>query len=131
MRIIFISGPFRAKLEYDRRENIRRAEALALEVWKLGAAAICPHLNTAHFDGTVPDNVFLEGDLDILRRCDAVLMTDDFDKSVGAMKERSVALEHKIPVMYSLAELRQWLKKTDKRDFDMEAQIEKYLSSVV
>jgi hypothetical protein len=74
--IIFISGAFRGKpnIEWNRQQNIRAAEAAALEVWRLGGIAICPHKNTEHFDGAAPDDVWLDGDLQILARCDAILL---------------------------------------------------------
>ncbi len=46
------------------------------------------------------------GDREILARCDAVLMTPDWARSVGATAEHEFALEHWV---YSLASLRDWL----------------------
>lgn len=87
MKLIYIAGPYRAKSEWLVAQNIRRAEALALEVWKLGAAAICPHKNSALMGGAVPDEFFLAGDLEILKRCDAVVCTPDWRTSLGACDE--------------------------------------------
>lgn len=47
MFVIYVAGPYRGKDNYVIHQNVAKAEALALEVWKMGnAAAICPHLNT-------------------------------------------------------------------------------------
>ncbi len=40
MKIIFISGPYRGANTWEVEQNVRRAEALALEVWRLGHVAI-------------------------------------------------------------------------------------------
>lgn len=106
MMVVYIAGPFRAANSYDMECNIRRAEALALDVWRTGfAAALCPHTNTRFFQGAAPDKVWLEGDLVMLRRCDAVLLTPDWKKSKGAVEEVKHALRWDIPVFPDLFEL--------------------------
>ncbi len=109
MKLVYIAGPYRATTEWGVVQNIRRAEALALAVWKLGAACICPHKNTALFGGSAPDELWLKGDLEILRRCDAVLCSDDWQTSAGAGGEVKLARELGIPVFQSLHELKTWL----------------------
>lgn len=109
MKVVYIAGPFRGPNAWEVECNIRRAEALALEVWRMGVAVICPHTNTRFFDGAAPDKVWLEGDLEILKRCDAVLMTWDWAKSQGATAERHFAELHKIPVFESQVDLSVWL----------------------
>lgn len=109
MKIVYIAGPFRGPNAWVVEENIRRAERLALEVWRMGAAVLCPHTNTRFFDGAAPDKFFLEGDLEMLRRCDAVLMTGDWEKSTGARAEQAFALGHGIPVFYHLSHVKDWL----------------------
>lgn len=109
MTVVYIAGPFRGPDAYAIHQHICRAEALALKVWRLGAAAICPHLNTAHFQGALPDQVWLEGDLAILRRCDVVLTLPDWTRSAGARAEVRAAREWAIPVLADLAELGLWL----------------------
>jgi hypothetical protein len=111
MKIIYIAGPFRGANAWVIENNIRRAEALALRVWEMGAAAICPHANTRFYQGVVPDERWLEGDLAILERCDAVLLTPDWRISRGAMGEYEHAVERRIPVFYRLEDLAEWLEK--------------------
>jgi len=109
MRVVYLAGPFRGKDHWEIAENIRNAERLALEVWKMGAACLCPHANTAHFQNAAPDEVWLNGDLEMVLRCDAMLMTPDWQRSSGATTERSLAMQHRIPVLYQLHDLLQWL----------------------
>ena len=109
MKCVYVAGPYRGAHNWEIEENIRRAERLALEVWRSGAACICPHSNTRFFQGAAPDHVWLDGDLEILARCDAVLMTHDWERSSGARAEEQFAREKNIPVFYTLDVLRDWL----------------------
>jgi hypothetical protein len=112
---VYIAGAYRARNNlhgynhWEQEQNIRRAEELALEVWKLGGAAVCPHLNTAHFQGALPDEVWLEGDLDILLKCDCVVLVKDWELSSGTRREVEVAVEHGIPVHGALAPFVVWM----------------------
>lgn len=117
VKVIYVAGPFRAMNANGRvncwgvQKNIMAAMVLALEVWKLGHAAICPHSNTMFFsdaDGCA-DNVWLEGDLELVLRSDAILMTPDYERSSGARAERLYAEQHDIPVFLSLDSLKEWL----------------------
>lgn len=100
MKVVYVAGPFRGRSSWVMEGNIRRAESLALDVWRTGCAAICPHANTRFFEGECHDEVWLDGDLEILRRCDAVVMTRDWEKSKGATEERAAAKRMCIPVFY-------------------------------
>ncbi len=109
-KVVYIAGPYRGANTWEIESNIRRAEALALDVWRAGAAALCPHANTRFFQGALPDSVWLKGDLAMLAKCDAILMTDNWSQSVGACAERDFAVQHDIPVFYGVAALRAWLR---------------------
>ena len=109
MKVIYVAGPYRGPHAWAIEENIRRAERLALAVWHLGAAALCPHTNTRFFQGAAPDDLWLAGDLELLIRCDAVILTADWDRSVGAGIERAVAERRGIPVFESIEALAAWL----------------------
>lgn len=117
MKLVYVAGPFRAITAKGKnncwqvQRNIMAAMELALEVWKTGHAALCPHANTMFFqdaDGIV-DDVWLEGDLEMLRRCDAVLVTPDWQRSSGARAEVAKASEWGIPVFFNIEQLKAWL----------------------
>lgn len=95
------------------QQNVMRAMELALEVWRLGCAAITPHANTMFFQNAAPDHVWLEGDIAILKKCDGVLMTPDWKRSTGARAEHEIAASDGIPIFYSLNDLKTWLWKQD------------------
>ena|ERR1700722_14294113 len=109
MKLIYVAGPYRASGEWLISENIRRAEAIALEVWKMGAACICPHKNTSFFGGACPDHVWLDGDLEIVRRCDAIVCVPGWERSVGSLGEVALAKQLGLPVFQSTSELKKWL----------------------
>lgn len=98
MKVVYLAGPYRAATPRKIVENIRYAEMWALTLWKLGAAVLCPHLNTALFDGECPDSVWLEGDLEMLRRCDAVCLLPGWEGSSGTRAEAIEAQKRGIPV---------------------------------
>jgi hypothetical protein len=111
MKVVYIAGPYRAPSEYEVVQNIRRAEALALEVWRAGAAAICPHMNTALWGGAADDSVWLRGDLEILRRCDAMVCAPNWRQSKGACGEVALARELGLPVFETIVSFESWFRE--------------------
>jgi nucleoside 2-deoxyribosyltransferase len=108
MKVIYIAGPYRAETVRGVVENIRLAESAALSIWRNGHVAICPHLNTALFDGACPDDVWLAGDLEILKRCDAVLLVGRWEQSKGTQAEIAFAAKNNIPVFWDYVEVVDW-----------------------
>lgn len=94
MKIAYISGPYRSKFgKLGVIYNILKARKYANKYWKLGCAVICPHSNSALFDGIVHDKVFLKGDLELLKFADCIVMIPGWSKSRGARIEHAMALE--------------------------------------
>lgn len=112
MKVVFVAGPYRASTEYAVMQNIRNAESVALRVWKAGAACICPHLNTAFFGGAADDSVWLNGAIEILRRCDAVVCVAGWQGSRGASGEVKLAKQLSIPVFENFEEFKTWLAES-------------------
>jgi hypothetical protein len=79
----------------------------------MGAAALCPHTNTRFFDKTATDKAYLDGTMEMLRRCDAVVMCANFQASQGALAERAEAERLGLPVFYNPADFAQWLDDAD------------------
>ncbi len=104
--IVFIAGPFRAATPWEQEQNIRRAETLALEVWREGHVALCPHAMTRFYQDAAPDDVWLSGMRMLLARSDAVLTVDGWEESEGSRLEIDVAREHGLPVYHSIGQIR-------------------------
>ena len=90
-------------------ENIARAASYALELWLLGFAVFCPHMNTANFEDLVPYDDLLMGDLRFVELMDTMFMVPGWEESAGATKERKYARAMKKPIFYNLDEARTWL----------------------
>ena len=109
MPAIYIAGPYRGPTESAVRANIERAREAAQLVWKCGAKAFCPHLNTAFMGGVVPDAVFLRADLEWLAQCDAVYAIHGWSGSEGAKGEVDEAKRLGIDVITDELVLRAWI----------------------
>ena len=101
MRLVYIAGPYRGPNAWAIEQNIRRAEDVAAQVWRAGLAALCPHANSRHMDGLTSDANFLAGTLEMLRRCDAVLLVEGWQRSTGSCAEVQEAMRLGLPVMYA------------------------------
>lgn len=109
MKLIYVSGPFSAPSEgfdelHGYEHNITTASMYALALWRAGWAVICPHKNNANYQYAedVEYNTWIDGDVEILRRCDAVLMIPGWEESNGAQIERKYALNHDVKVFYAI-----------------------------
>ena len=109
--VLYVAGPYRATTERQVELNIRAAEAIGLEVWQAGAVALVPHMNTRMFGGACPDEVWLTGDLELLRRCDGVVVTPDWERSTGARAEVEAAKRWGMPVFGSVGEAGEWIER--------------------
>ena len=102
MLVVYVAGPFEGAHPWATEQNIRRAEELSLKVWQNGMAAVCPHTNTRFFVGAADREVWLKGDIEILKRCDAVLLAPGHEISSGTQAEIKVASGCGIPVFGSM-----------------------------
>lgn len=110
-KVIYVAGKYRDNRgEWYVECHIREAEKAAQFIWMNGGVAICPHLNTRHFGGLCPDSVWLEGDLEILSRCDAIYMCSNWGDSKGACQEQKHAMSLGIRILYDQAELLHYLE---------------------
>lgn len=101
--VVYISGKITEKTAYKQRLNVLLAEKVNRKLWELGFATICPHTNAPKGNLTYQD--YIDADLTLLARCDAVLMMNNWQESNGANVELTFAYEHNIPVFYSIEEL--------------------------
>jgi len=114
-KIVYIAGPFRGLTAWDVACNVHRAEELAFAVAKAGAMPLCPHANTRDFDGTLTDKFWIDGTLELLRRCDAVIVVPGWEESTGTRGEIEEAKRIGLSVFYDQCELRAWLDMVGKK----------------
>lgn len=108
LSVIYIAAPYRAPNAYGVHLNCMKAEAAAFQVWANGMVALCPHMNTRNFDGALKDHVWLDGDLELLRRCDAMFLTGAWEASSGVKAEIAFAESYGIPIFKDLFLLMDW-----------------------
>lgn len=104
MRVAYIAGPLTAHIWFDSVRNVIRAAHVARKYYLMGYAVHCPHLNTAFhwfLRGPMPSySDYLNGDMAILRRCDAVVMMHNWQKSPGACREWELAKRLNKEILY-------------------------------
>lgn len=115
MRVVYIAGPFRAPTQWGIVENTRNAERWGKVVAEAGGMPLIPHANTQHFHGLQTEAFWVEGTLELLRRCDALLLIPGWVASMGAVGERDEAERLTIPIFeghstLKCPELAAWLK---------------------
>jgi nucleoside 2-deoxyribosyltransferase len=98
VKVIYIAGKYRGPNAWAIEQNIRAAEEVAARVWAMGMVALCPHANSRHMDGVATDEVFLDGTMELLRRCDAVVLVPNWRDSAGARAEVEEADRLGLPV---------------------------------
>ena len=98
MKVVYIAGKYRGPNAWAVEQNIRAAEEAAARVWAMGLVALCPHANSRHMDGVASDEHFLAGTLELMRRCDAVLLVPNWRDSEGARAEVAEAERLGLPV---------------------------------
>lgn len=101
MKLVYIAGPYGGAdyLAIDRNIAAAREVAAALADARIGF--VCPHLNSAHFEAVTPDvpeEWWKALDLEILGRCDAILLIDGWSQSDGAEGEARHASGLGLPV---------------------------------
>jgi hypothetical protein len=110
--LAYIAGPFSAPTREGVELNIQRAIDVALDVARVGAFPVCPHANTAHpdFEKLQPYQFWIDGTIELLRRCDVCVMVPGWESSGGATKERLEALRQMKPVFLSFGEFADWFR---------------------
>ena len=91
--LVYIAGPYRGRTTAEITGNIRRAEQYTEKLLRMGFFVYCPHKNTSHLDGCVPETFFLDMGLEMLRRCDAIFVMPDSEYSLGTAAEIQLARE--------------------------------------
>ncbi len=106
-RVLYISGPFsHPDPVHGIPKNILQASEAALVAWRDGWAVHCPHKNCAGFEHAagIPYETWIQGDLELLRRADAICMVGTWTESPGALREYRLARALGMPVYRYVAE---------------------------
>ena len=102
---VYIAGPYRASSTWGVHCNIHNAKQWGLEIAQLGANPFIPHANTGYYDGTLPEQFWLDADIEWLVLCDALFVLPGSDHSAGTQEEIRIAEQAGIPVFHTLVGL--------------------------
>lgn len=107
--VVYVAGKFRGPNAWTIECNIRNAEHVGMLVAQAGGMPLIPHANTRFFHGTMSDEFWLEGTIELLRRCDALITVADWRESVGAKAEVAEAERLNIPIFHNATSLHSWI----------------------
>lgn len=91
MKLVYVAGPYRAETREGVAQNVAAARHVGRLCVQKGWFPVLPTVNTAHFDhdfpGLADDQYWLDGTMELMRRCDAVVLVDGWQYSSGAKAE--------------------------------------------
>ncbi len=89
MKLYYVAGPFSAPTRDGVDENISKAEDVGLALASYGLAPLIPHANTSRpeFEDCQPYEFWIAVTMELLRRCDAVVLVEGWERSSGARAE--------------------------------------------
>jgi len=87
--LLYVAGPYRAATRAAIAANIERARQVGILAARLGWYPVIPHCNTAHMelDADNGDDFWLAGTLEMMTRCDAVVLVPGWETSAGTAGE--------------------------------------------
>lgn len=101
----YLSGPMSAPGALVRTRHHLRALEVSHQLWDMGLLHYCPHANSPQIGTTDVDyETWVRWDLEVLRRCDWILMIGDWGISAGCRREFNVAEALQIPIAYTIDE---------------------------
>ena len=98
MKLAYIIGPLTASSIHNRILNIRKAEELSIALWSAGYAVICPHLNSGLLQGACHEQDFIDGYIEILKRCDFAVVSSEQAHNKNSIIETEYCIDNNIPV---------------------------------
>ncbi|WLT32264.1 DUF4406 domain-containing protein [Geothrix sp. PMB-07] len=99
----YLSGPMSAEDALTRNRHRFAALEASTLLWEAEVLHYCPHANSPIIGNSdVGYESWMAMDLEVIRRCDYLLMIDGWNNSPGCLREMNVALNLHLPVVYSV-----------------------------
>ena len=99
-KLLFVSGAYTGDVE----KNIAKAEEVSIGLIRAGFHVVTPHKNIAGYekyeDGTLNKRTWMDMCFNILRRCDAIYVMDNWKNSEGAKEEIAYAKQLGILIIW-------------------------------
>lgn len=105
MKLVYIAGPYRASTPQGVDLNIQVARRMGMLVAMAQHFPVIPHMNTAKFEEVLPgmpDRFWLDGTMELMRKCDCVVLCPGWEQSTGTVQEIREAQRLGIPVYRSV-----------------------------
>jgi len=99
----YLSAPMSAPDALTRTHHHLAALGVSARLWEAEALHYCPHRNSPQVGTTdVSYESWIAMDLEVLRRCNYILMAGDWNHSPGCRRELAVAMHLGLPVVYTV-----------------------------
>lgn len=102
--VLYVAGKYRGATREAVAANIDKARQVGVLAAAFGWYPLIPHCNTAHMEDALPeagDAFWLGGTLEVMTRCDALVLVPGWEASEGAQAEIAEADRLHIPVYRS------------------------------
>jgi hypothetical protein len=105
MKLVYVAGPYRGDVE----NNVKKAEEVAGQLAKAGVFFICPHSNGfPHEHLKLPDDYWCDATMEILKRCDAILVQGNFKTSRQTWEEIKESFQMRKEIFYDVQMCIDW-----------------------
>lgn len=117
IKVIYVAGPYTADTKEQKQLNLDKSEELAKSLTLFGYSCIIPHKLTAFWDYDENFIDWKESDwlnrccFPILKKCDALILTEGWQKSSGCLKEIDFCTNNNIPIYKSIKQLLKHINK--------------------
>ncbi len=104
MKLMYVAGPYRGQTKEEIELNVCSAKQVAKLCADKGWMPVTPHLNTFGFEFLCPDikdEFWLNGTLELMNRCDAVVTCPGWEFSSGSVNEVNTAIKKKMVIYYN------------------------------
>ncbi len=108
--VVYVAGRFTAATRWEQESFIRAAEAVALTLAEEHIVPLCPHSMYRHFEGTLIVETWYAYTAELLRRCDGILMLENWPNSTGAQREAVLAEQLNLPRFITVGEAVAWFE---------------------
>jgi hypothetical protein len=107
---VYVAGPLNPTKCEDRAseylDNVRNMIDASIKLLRAGHSPYCPALVYQYLvTEPVPISMIIKSNFDFLDCCDAILLTGDWENSVGSVKESQRAIELGIPIYTRINDL--------------------------
>ncbi len=99
----YLSAPMSAPSAIDRMHHYLNARRASHELWEAEVLHYCPHTNSPSIGSSdVGYESWMAMDLEVLRRCDFIVMAGNWNESPGCRRELAMAMHLGKPVVYTV-----------------------------